>query len=439
MEDKKNKIILTREDVLKYKPRNLKVRLRNIGTIELKYISINDDLFIIRTDKEEISDKEFVIRVLKNQAEKNGRLISKLDDKTLCHVVEQYRQHEKDIFNYYVDTGANFSDFRVALRTYHEKQIEHLKTIIAPAIRSAQETFRGFSIDFSSYISQSDQFQQIAKTIARFTEIKLGIIEKSKPFTSMLEQIGASARILADSLRPKIEVITNWVEQNEAIFQKFSTVWEDLAKQYQIGEKEGVRVLRKYKWFISPNLPLQFINEAVRLGRKRGRQDKAMNQMFIKYFADDRWANLERMVNTWDESELLKKRMKILNDCVKVVKETDSNGVNCTNAILPTLISQIDGALTDYLESKGVLEGGYAVKKTKFKENSTNDLTEPLNELAHEIFLNILFQKSQRGKPLETPFNFNRHKIMHGEYVSYGRRDYLIRAFMVLDLLANLQ
>jgi len=58
-----------------------------------------------------------------------------------------------------------------------------------------------------------------------------------------------------------------------------------------------------------------------------------------------------------------------------------------------------------------------------------------LDELANEVFLNILFQGSQRGEPLKTPFTFNRHKIMHGEYVKYGRIDNTIRAFLILDFL----
>ena len=64
-------------------------------------------------------------------------------------------------------------------------------------------------------------------------------------------------------------------------------------------------------------------------------------------------------------------------------------------------------------------------------------LTTQLDDLANDIFLNILFQRSQKGKPLATPFSFNRHKIIHGESIKYGRKDYLIRAFMVLDLLAH--
>jgi hypothetical protein len=138
-------------------------------------------------------------------------------------------------------------------------------------------------------------------------------------------------------------------------------------------------------------------------------------------------------------------------DCVVAVKMASKKGINEANVVLPTLITQIDGALTDYLNSKGLQwDSDYddwvdtrtgkvrkVGRKTQFKNAKPKVLTTPLDDLANDIFLNILFQRSQKGKPLATPFNFNRHKIIHGESVRYGRKDYLIRAFMVLDLLAH--
>ena len=60
-------------------------------------------------------------------------------------------------------------------------------------------------------------------------------------------------------------------------------------------------------------------------------------------------------------------------------------------------------------------------------------------DLANDIFLNILFQDSKSGQPLDIPFIFNRHKIMHGEQFRYGRTDNTIRAFLILDFLASLK
>ncbi len=158
------------------------------------------------------------------------------------------------------------------------------------------------------------------------------------------------------------------------------------------------------------------------------------------------------MVRNWKNKALLKRRYKILMDCVVFIKIAGKRRINSANAVLPTLITQIDGALSDFLDSKHIqwdcdyddwvdLKTGKIRKvgrKTQYKNSKPKVLSHSLDDLANDIFLNILFQKSQSGKPLNTPFNFNRHKIIHGESVKYGRKDYLIRAFMVLDLLAHL-
>ena len=153
----------------------------------------------------------------------------------------------------------------------------------------------------------------------------------------------------------------------------------------------------------------------------------------------------------WKNKAILKKRVKILDDCVQALKSISCKKINKANILLPTLIVQIDGILTDYLELKHIpwdctyddFIQGKKIKrigrKSQFQKNRTKLMTTQLDELANDIFLNILFQGSQKGRPLKTPFNFNRHKIIHGENVLYGRSDYLIRALLVIDFLANLK
>jgi hypothetical protein len=99
---------------------------------------------------------------------------------------------------------------------------------------------------------------------------------------------------------------------------------------------------------------------------------------------------------------------------------------------LPTLISQIDGIRITFINRIGPSFG-----KNDWR-NWFQDQTpiQRLLEIACDIFTNILFQNALPGKPLQSPFWFNRHKIMHGEFFRYGRIEYAIRAFLILDFLA---
>ena len=339
----------------------------------------------------------------------------------------------------------------------NEKHAEELAKVLQPIVNSAQESIIAFNKNYAHVIQQSiagtsyiqESLRQLATIGNQIGDSQRHIIESIKP---MIEQYNSMARIISESLGPQIDLWQRWVEQNKGIFDKFSEYWAEFQRQYEVAEQKAVTVLQKYKWFITPSFPITFIFEVMQLDKESGRHDKAINKLFIEYFEAEDWQNLEMMVNGWRKSPLLKKRYKILFDCVVTVKRVGKEGVNEANVVLPTLITQIDGGLTDYLNSKG-LQWGCAYddwvdnetgkvrkvgRKTIFKNAKPKVLTTPLDDLANDIFLNILFQRSHKGEPLARPFSFNRHRIIHGESLNYGRKDYLIRAFMVLDLLAHL-
>ena len=112
--------------------------------------------------------------------------------------------------------------------------------------------------------------------------------------------------------------------------------------------------------------------------------------------------------------------------------------------MLPTLIAQINGIQTEFMVQNGLSfkkgklknKNGEVVKMKEYFKNLTSN--DKMLDLANDIFLEILFQRSLPGKPLENPFYFNRHKILHGEYFRYGRIENTIRAFLILDFLATL-
>lgn len=220
---------------------------------------------------------------------------------------------------------------------------------------------------------------------------------------------------------------------------KFGRKLARVFKTLQKSTKPCNKILSKYKWFISPSFPPYFITNVKKLNKGHGRKDKKINQLFISYFEANDWRNLELMVEEWKQNDSLKNRYKILLDCVCSVKLLYKNRINAANVILPTLVAQIDGFLSDFLNSKGIKYQTYEEKKNQLKKNKTDVLPDPFNDSAFNILLDVLFQKSQSGKPLEMAFNFNRHKINHGESTTYGRKVYMIRAFMILDLLSGLK
>jgi hypothetical protein len=185
----------------------------------------------------------------------------------------------------------------------------------------------------------------------------------------------------------------------------------------------------------------------VKIGGRKGNQRKIINRLYVDYYSSNNFEHLESLVDGWETNEIFKPRMKILRDCVFVMKNAKGK-YNPSNIVLPTLIAQIDGILKEFMVQEGLL---FDVKKRKWKDKNgevvywkewLEDQTQNQElydlTLANDIFLNTLFQKAYTGEPLGTPFTFNRHKIIHGEFLKYGRIDNTIRALLILDFLATL-
>ena len=436
---------------------NIKIHLASLGDVELKYVSINDSIEYYKLLQKQLSDKDFVEQILFHQLVKPEMEFAKFQLAPDSDLEELARAFiEKYISKYFKDSGDIFKDFRQALATKQEKDIDELRKTIEPIIKSTQEALTAFNIGYASIIQQTingtSYIQESLQGFARFAKqiagIRDGIFDLIGP---AIEQYQTMSKVIVESLTPQINIWQKWVDKNQSIFSNLIKYWAIFAEKFNITEQKAVRILRKYKWFITPSIPMSFIFKIVKHDKYNGRQDKAVNNLFVKYFEAKRWRNLKIMVDGWKNKPLFKKRYKILVDCVETIKIASKNGINGANVVLPTLITQIDGLLTDYLNSKGIQWNSsyndFVDKKTnkvrsvgritQFKKTRQKVMTTQLDDLANDIFLNILFQKAHKGKPLSTPFNFNRHKIIHGESVNFGRKDYLIRAFMVLDFIAQ--
>jgi len=420
-----------------------KSKTKTFGEVELRYISVGDLSFFAKLLDKAKDDREFVIQVLYHQlitpkvsfTEFNG-----IPDDELMNLARDFIRHEEHTFEYFKETNDAefFSNFRASIETYNQKRVEQLRAAVEPMIESSRRILESFSRQNADILKQimpsyiTEQIKGLSTVAEMFREYQLRIAESLRP---VLEQYQLTARIVSETLAPQINFWKNWAEQYRAIFASYTKFWQDFQEQYKIAEEEAIQILRKYKWFITPSLPFDFVFEAIRIGRRKGNQRKTMNRLFIEYFSSDNFRNLENLVEEWKANDLFDPRMKIFRDCVCVMRNAKA-GYNPSNIVLPSLIAQIDGIRIEFMNRNGLsFRAEENVWKGWFKGQIPN---QKLLDLANDIFLNILFQRAQPGKPLENPFTFSRHKIMHGEYLRYGRIDNTIRAFLILDFLATI-
>jgi len=251
----------------------------------------------------------------------------------------------------------------------------------------------------------------------------------------------------------------NWVKINT---QLFSINNERILFVQQI-DSNILPVLKEYNWFITVSLEEDFISNLSQvIENPSNKLGISLRHEFINYFSENNFINLIGMVEGWEDNPLFKPRMKIFRDSVRLLKHANSH-YNPSIFLIPTLISQIDGILTDYLiqnEFTFVKENKNWIWKDKNlniiynRKNVYEKIFNPTVQdysftgssistvslgIGSDFILNTLFQTAYTRQKLKKPFGLSRHKIMHGEYLRYGRNDHLYRAFLILDFLYGLK
>jgi len=305
-----------------------------------------------------------------------------MPDRKLRRLAGVFMKKESHIFQYFKETNDEefFDNFRKAFKEFHQKQFEQ----IGEAMR--------FFVEFFSY-----------------------------------------AKLAEDALKSFSEF---WLKLGEIL--------KEFAEKYGIAEQEAIRVLRRYKWCITPSLPLPFVFRVVEIGRKRGNQRGIINKLFVDYFCSNNYSNLSSLVESWEVKSLFKPRMKIFRDCITALKILKGHA-NPSILVLPVLIAQIDGIWREiiartgqHLESSSTKRKDTQISYSEMKRSIKRVLPEvDLLNLTEEVLCDILFQDTHFGKRLKNPFGFSRHKIIHGEYFRYGNIDNTLRAFLILDYLAE--
>jgi len=389
------------------------VQTKALGKVRLRPLVFHDEIVFLKLLNEIEDGREYVARSVYNQVvspKLTYKSFSRIPNDELRSLARVVLHQDRRLFESFEETTDDelFNNFRNTIATSLREFA--LKT---------KELFKAHQEDIKKAI--------------------LAVAEVGRVVSKVYESLG-----------PVINSWTTWVEQNQNVFSAFRELAEKLQESYKLTDQEASRVLIGYKWFMTPSLPPGFIFEAVRIGRGRGNQRGPINKLFIDHLSSNDYENLSIMVVGWANNALFAPRMKIFRDCISALRDA-SRGNNPCNLLLPTLIAQIDGIQTAYMHSKGLAvtgknkmswedpTGAPVVKKVYLRTETRSQVALSSNfiDIANEVLFDILFQKALTGE--KASVTFSRHKIMHGELLTYGRIDNAMRAFLVLDFLAALK
>ena len=235
----------------------------------------------------------------------------------------------------------------------------------------------------------------------------------------------------------------NFHERLTSYLYKLTLFWDNFQINYQIPSLDAQKCLKKYNWFISPNMYIPIVYEIMEVCNSSSEhKQKEINNIFVNYFLENDYKKLDGMVDKWSTNPLFKRRIKIIKDCVNIMK-VSGNDINYSNLVVPTLIAQIDGIQKEFMKLNGFQitrygfidsEGNKIDKNNYFRKlTSDNEFFDSMND----FFLDVLFQTANPGEKCKS-LHFSRHKILHGEITNYGQKVFTIRCFMILDFLSEL-
>jgi hypothetical protein len=235
---------------------------------------------------------------------------------------------------------------------------------------------------------------------------------------------------------------TNFTAQLAAAGETIDRFREQFGAWYDTEAVPGSRALARYGWFLSPSMPLPFAVNVTRLACSQSVTGGQLTELFIGYVASNGWSNAAAQVQVWGNQGLLHGRVHILRACVETLQSTTPQ--SGALAVLPALIAQIDGALSELALNMGLARNGQhwvddASERQRRDEWLAARLKDPLfHEPAMDLVLHVLFRRATPGEPNLSPLMLNRHKILHGECTDYGTVENVARALLVLDFLSGI-
>lgn len=266
----------------------------------------------------------------------------------------------------------------------------------------------------------------------------------------------SQAAMILNAIQPQISFWNDWLNNNRQIFKFYedsNAFWKNVRKHYNISKKKALTCIKKYNWFISPSMNPSIVYNIVSVCKSDSKSKWGdINHVFYDYFLEDDCEKLNLFVDNWSSNPIFEGRMKIIRDCVEIIKNHPKN-VNFSNLVVPVLISQIDGIQMEFMNQRGLKvdkkkvvcdfegnrkkdEHGQNIKHRQYiRELTSND---EFLDAMNDVFLDVLFQHTERGEDHKTSIKFSRHKIMHGEHFTYGRKYNAIRCFMILDFFHGL-
>lgn len=457
-------MVLTLEDIIKMSEKPIYIKSPTLGNLAFRMFLLKDEEIILKYlneyDNSEFICNMFILHQLISP-KITIAVLEGLNSLEITFILTEYLKINNldKYFNF--NEGDVYDNFKEGLVNYRNYLLKPILTHRKQIIDSIEQKLNLITIPhgISNYILNSqellmDKIVEVSKTT---DTIQQSIsLPQLKEYIHLFDLSAAySAITIQKIIEPQINLWRNWIYCNKNLIKatyNLDIFWDEVYKQYNISRNNALICIKKYYWFISPSMYTYIVKNIISACKKPSRNKyHEINKVFVNYFLENDCRNLDEFVRNWETNPIFKGRIKIIKDCVNIIKKCPKN-VNFSNLVVPTLISQIDGIQQEFMRQNGLIvdfnivyyldgnkkkdENGQKIRLKQYYRELTSD--NKFLDAMNDVFLDVLLQDTHPREDYKTSIHFSRNKILHGENINYGKRDYTVRCFMILDFLHGL-
>ncbi|MEW5818793.1 MAG: hypothetical protein AB1782_01260 [Cyanobacteriota bacterium] len=236
-----------------------------------------------------------------------------------------------------------------------------------------------------------------------------------------------------------VKLIKNWFKHYydhiKYAFDLKDSLTDEYSKTYNlyVSNYSTISKLKYYNWLLPSTMfnssHIEEIHKIFNSNLTEYDEKIIIDQYIAKIFTENDYNELDLLLKKAEKNPIFSKRAHISYHCLKVLKRFGKT--TSAYIILPTLISQIEGFWKDYLIQNGISERILYIDSESFYDVTVN--------VADIDFASFLLAKIMLSCPsFDIDIFSHKQSILRGEIVNYGSIDYVIRAYMAIDFLSNI-
>lgn len=190
----------------------------------------------------------------------------------------------------------------------------------------------------------------------------------------------------------------------------------------------------RYGWCFTPDFPLHELLESSLIVQNSVAPQHALYRRIREYLNANDWHEVHQMLKSSRSSHALgRRRQKIVLDCLYTLKLHGRDHFNAANVVVSPLIGVIDGMIADFAQEKLGISNWHTTKGKRAVRGALDATGFEFDRPGIALLFDVLFSATNHvDRNALSNRRFNRHLIQHGNWLEFGRIEYVLRLILLV-------